>query len=68
MSERRTRVNEKEPLEKTVVSLYKSDLSILRAAYRRLGYNRVIRLLVRAHVQTLVANMPSIKEEEKEIE
>src|SRR5688572_17724217 len=46
-----------EPIARINLALYESDLEVLRRVYGVGGYNRVVRNLVRLHVQSLTANV-----------
>jgi hypothetical protein len=55
---------EHEPLEKIPARYYKSDLDWARQFYRQVGYNKILRLLLRRHKLAVEAYLKKKAEEE----
>ena len=57
--------NTGESLTKITINIYSSDLDALKAFYRRTGYQRAVRLLLRKHCRELQRKQDNILQEVK---
>jgi hypothetical protein len=51
-------------MRKITVRLFESDLEVLRQYYPVIGYNKILRLLVRKHVRDLLSKTQELLTEE----
>ena len=61
-------LREEEPLEKVPTRFFKSDLDWARRYYSKIGYNKVIRLLLRKHRQAVEKHLARKRAERGESE